>query len=106
MIEQTPRLSWIRRPLQKLLQIKEKVQVHGSEAKLEEPTLVPQKAVVSVQENVVTKVHEFRPRPRVPSQPRHPVVEARLAAKYAKIESLEERAFQILVDLNMVELHN
>ena len=36
-------------------------------------------------------------------QPKSPEVEAALAAKYAAIESLEDRAFQILVDLGMVE---
>jgi hypothetical protein len=36
-------------------------------------------------------------------QPKSPVEEARLQAKYAAIESLEERAFTILVDLGMVE---
>jgi hypothetical protein len=37
-------------------------------------------------------------------QPKSPAEEARLQAKYAAIESLEERAFTILVDLGMVEL--
>jgi hypothetical protein len=37
-------------------------------------------------------------------QPKPPKEEARLQAKYAAIESLEERAFTILVDLGMVEL--
>ena len=32
--------------------------------------------------------------------------DAALKAKYAKIESLEERCFTILVDLGMVEIHN
>ena len=35
-------------------------------------------------------------------QPKSPMEEATLAAKYAAISSVEERAFQILVDLGMV----
>jgi len=37
-------------------------------------------------------------------QPKSPAEEAKLQARYAAIESLEERAFQILVDLGMVEV--
>ena len=37
-------------------------------------------------------------------QPRPPEEEARLAAKYAAIEDLGERAFAILVDLDMVQV--
>ena len=36
-------------------------------------------------------------------QPKSPDVEARLAAKYGKIDDLEEKAFTILLDLGMVE---
>ena len=39
-------------------------------------------------------------------QPKNPQEEARLQAKYAAIESLEERAFTILVDLGMVQINN
>ena len=37
------------------------------------------------------------------AQPKSPDVEAALASKYAAIQSLEERAFQILLDLGMIE---
>lgn len=39
-------------------------------------------------------------------QPRSTADEKRLQAKYAAIPSLEERAFQILVDLRMVDVHS
>lgn len=39
-------------------------------------------------------------------QPKSPAEERRLQAKYDAIESLEERAFQILVDLGMVVIHS
>jgi hypothetical protein len=56
---------------------------------------------------VPTKPVEFRRRPlKVPSQPRPQSEAMMLAARYAAIESVEERAFQILVDLGMVEIHN
>ena len=40
---------------------------------------------------------------RARMQPKSPTEEDALAAKYASIESVEERAYQILVDLGMVE---
>ena len=39
-------------------------------------------------------------------QPKSRWTEAKLQARYAAIESIEERAFQILVDLGMVALHD
>ena len=38
-------------------------------------------------------------------QPKSPAEEASLAARYAQISDVGERAFQILVDLGMIELH-
>ena len=86
---------------------------------LEFDSLVPVQNPVTTETNriVVTKPKttaalpskpvEFRmKRFNIPSQPRPRAEEMKLAAKYASIESLEERAFQILVDLGMVEIHN
>ena len=42
------------------------------------------------------------PKVRTSSQPKSFIEEKRLAMKYAAIEDVEERAFQILVDLGMV----
>jgi len=39
---------------------------------------------------------------RARQQPKDPIEEIRLQQKYAAIESLEERAFQILLDLGML----
>jgi hypothetical protein len=56
---------------------------------------------------VPTKPVEFRRKPlKILSQPRPHSEAMMLAARYAAIESVEERAFQILVDLGMVEIHN
>ena len=40
------------------------------------------------------------------SQPKSSTEEAQIAAKYASISDVGERAFQILVDLGMVEIHS
>jgi hypothetical protein len=71
--------------------------VHGNRV-----TLLDASSVV-----VPTKPVEFRRKPlKIPSQPRPPSEAMILTARYAAIESVEERAFQILVDLGMVEIHN
>ena len=43
---------------------------------------------------------------QVRQQPKSPAEEARLQARYAAIPTLEERAFTILVDLGMVQVHS
>ncbi|CAB9508435.1 expressed unknown protein [Seminavis robusta] len=71
--------------------------------------VVPEDPIVATTKTVdlPSKPVEFRTTPlRIPSQPRPRRQEMKLAAKYAEIDSLEERAFQILVDLGMVEIHN
>lgn len=107
--QRKPKFSWIRRPASKLWR-KRLLIVHAQEVIEDAYESVVDEEVAKTAEvvpNVVSKVQEFRTKPlRIPSQPRPLREERKLAAKYAKIESLEERAFQILVDLNMVEIHN
>ena len=40
---------------------------------------------------------------KTPETPSQPAKQAKLAKKYGAIQSLEERAFQILKDLGMIE---
>ena len=78
--------------------IKANLMIYRSSRKLESVPVSsssPQKIAVSQN----SKKSTYRQQ-----QPKSPVEEARLQAKYAAIESLEERAFTVLVDLGMVEL--
>jgi hypothetical protein len=57
---------------------------------------------IAYDESHVVETRQFR---TARSQPKDPQEEKRLAQKYAAIEDIGDRAFQILVDLGMVQPH-
>jgi len=83
--------------------VEDDTNVHAAAAIMTaEPEIVVQAPVVEHKMEVQqshARIAYLRPRVNLKN-------DAALKAKYAAIESLEERCFTILVDLGMVEIHN